>query len=223
MKLSKKQFEELLQREQLTLTLIGMSNVGKTYWSKKLSELNFEHLNCDDLIEAKLAPELKALGYSGIEDVSRWMGQPYDGRFAANQQKYLEFEKQVLQRILSDIKKSKTRNTVIDTTGSFVHTGEGLCSKIKENTLIIYIEAPKSMREEMFKRYMENPKPVVFGNLFSKEKNETDKEALGRAYLKLLDSRSQLYTKYADIIIPYGSINTEVDPEKFISLVEKYL
>ena len=101
MKLSKPQFEQLLRENRLVLSLIGMSNIGKTYWSKKFSGIGFGHFNCDDLIEAQL----------GLKDVSHWLGQPYDEMFSVNQQKYLALEKDIMENILTRIKNAKIQNS----------------------------------------------------------------------------------------------------------------
>lgn len=223
MNLSKIQFEKLLQENKLVLSLIGMSNIGKTYWSKKLRAVGFKHLNCDDLIEAKLAPILKRLGYSGIADVSRWMGQPYDERFATNQQKYLSLEKEIMENIFVQIKNGKKQNIVIDATGSIVHTSKEICLKLKKHSLIIYIEATENMKDEMFKQYIKKPKPVVFGKMFVQKKNETTKQALKRCYQKLLNLRSTLYAEYTDIIIPREVIKKNMSVRQFISLVKQSL
>lgn len=223
MKLSRKQFDGLLQKNKLTLSIVGMSNIGKTYWSEKLAELGFKHFSCDGLIEAKLASELKARGYSGIRDVSRWMGQPYNKRFSINQWKYLNFEKEVIESIFKKLKNTKKCNAVIDTTGSVVHLGENICSKMKKNSLVIYIEATNAMREEMFRRYLKDPKPVVFGDIFVPQKGETGMQTLRRCYPKLLLQRSKLYAKYADVVIPYRSTGKNTSTEEFISLIRKRL
>lgn len=223
MKLSQKQFDGLLRKNKLVLSLIGMSNIGKTYWSKKLAKLNFQHFNCDSFIEAKLAPFLRVHGYCGIEGVSRWMGQPYDKRFPKNQQKYLNFEKEAIENILTKLKNIKKYNVAIDTTGSVVHLSHQLCKKIKKNSLVIYLKATNQMREGMFKRYIKDPKPVVFKNIFSPRKGETDRQALRRCYPKLLTKRSKLYTKYADVIIPYKLADKKMGPKNFISLIRERL
>lgn len=223
MKLLRQQFEQLFKENQLTLSLIGMSNIGKTYWSKKLSSIGFRHINCDDLIEAKLIPVLKKLKYSGIEDVSRWMGRPYDEMFPANQRKYLSLEREIMEDIFRQIKKRKRQNIVIDTTGSVVHTGSNIYTKLKQCSLVIYIEATKNMREEMFKQYIKKPKPVVFGEMFIQKKNETAEQALKKCYRALLDLRSTLYTKYADVIISRDAIEEDMDINKFISLIKQSL
>lgn len=223
MKLSKQQFKQLFDDNKLIISLIGMSNIGKTYWSKKFKNIGFEHFCCDELIQKKLELYLIRKKYLDIADVSRWMGQPYDKRFAINQQKYLSFEKEVLESILIEIKNNKTNNTVIDTTGSVVHTGRDLCLKLKQNSLIIYIKASENMKEEMFKKYIKEPKPVVFENIFVKKKNETNIDALERCYKKLLNLREKYYSKYADIIIPSENIKHSMNASQFISLIEKSL
>lgn len=223
MELSKQQFERLLQENRLILGLIGMSNIGKTYWSKKLNNAGFKHISCDDLIEAKLAPVLKEFGYSGIENVSCWMGQPHDDRFSANQQKYLSLEKEAMENIFGQIKKGKTQNTVIDTTGSVVHTGRNICVKLKRCSLVIYIEATENMKERMFNQYIREPKPVVFGDVFNPKEDETAKQALKRCYRKLLNLRGKLYAEYADVIIPRRAIKENMDINQFTSLIKRYL
>lgn len=223
MKLSKLQFEKLFQENQLILSLIGMSNIGKTHWSKKLSNVGFMHINCDDLIEAKLAPVLKELGYSGIKDVSRWMGQPYNDRYSANQRKYLSLEKETMENIVAQIKNKEMRNMVIDTTGSVVYIGRNICVKLKQFSLIIYIEATENMKEKMLNQYIKEPKPVIFGDVFAPKENETVIQTLKRCYQKLLNLRSVLYAEYADVIIPRGDIAENMDVNQFISKIRQSL
>lgn len=220
MRLSQLQFERLLKQNKLVLSFVGMSNIGKTYWSKKLQGVGFRHFNCDDLIEEKLAPVLGELGYFGIEDVSRWMGQPYDERFFVNQNKYLSLEREVMEEIFVQVKNGNLNNTVIDTTGSVIHTGKNLSEKLKQYSTVIYIEASKKMKEKMFEQYLIEPKPVVFGDVYSQEEGETNIQTLSRCYRKLLDLRSTLYAECADVIIPCEAIEKNMSIHKFVSLVK---
>ncbi len=89
----------------MILTLIGMSGTGKTYWSKKLEEKGFIGYCCDDLVEELLGNELKKLGYQGIQDVSKWMGQPYDAEYKETSATYLQVETAIMQKLLNDIAK----------------------------------------------------------------------------------------------------------------------
>ncbi|MDP2585939.1 MAG: shikimate kinase [Candidatus Levybacteria bacterium] len=223
MKLSKLQFEQLLQNNELMLSFVGMSNIGKTYWSKKLHSIGLRHFSCDDLIEAKLGPILNELGYAGIEDVSRWMGQPYDQKFETNQQKYLSLEQEVMEDIFAQVKNGKKQNTVIDTTGSVIHTNRNICDRLKQYSMVVYIEAPESMQEKMFKQYIKEPKPVVFGDIYNPQDNETETQTLSRCYRELLIFRSTLYSKCADVIIPREAIEKNMNVQQFISLIKQSL
>lgn len=205
-------------RGNSVLSLIGMSNVGKTFWSKKLAQIGFEHINCDDLIESKLAAELKVLGYSGIQDVARWMGFPHEKQYATNQQKYLAFEKEVMEKIFSSIANSTDKKIVIDTTGSIVHTGDDICQKLKAYSFVVYLDSTSQMKKEQFQKYIEEPKPVVFGDVYSPKENETKKQTLERCYQELLDRRSLLYQKYADVTLSQERIR-DISAKKFFELI----
>jgi len=181
----------------MKLTLIGMSGSGKTYWSKRLAERGFRHICCDDLIEEKLAPELARFGYSGIGDVAKWLGEPYEPQFERNQAKYLAFEKEVMQDILRWLENSAD-NLVIDTTGSVIYTGEEICSALKKYSTAIYIKVPKSIEKKMIEQYFKDPKPVLWGDMFRQISNKSD---IKKYYSKLLERRAELYKKYADIVL----------------------
>ncbi len=223
MKLSEEEFEELLGNNDLAISLIGMSNIGKTYLSRKLSELKFKRFGCDDIIEAKLGDKLKKMGYKGTNDVARWLGQPYEKQFTTNQKTYLQLEKQALIKIFLYLTNGNQENVVIDTTGSLVHTGADVCLALKEHSLIVYIEAGEDMREEMFEQYLKEPRPVIWGKVFQPQDQETNQEALKRCYPKLLDLRNSLYTRYADITVPYNSLPKNIGAEEFLELIKKSL
>lgn len=224
MKVSREQFDTLLLGNQLVMSLIGMSNIGKSHWSKKLaSESGFHYLSCDDVIEMKLAPALQELGYSGIADISRWMGQPYDERFVKNQRQYLSYEQEAMEDFFDQLRQGLSKNCVIDTTGSVVHTGEHVRDKLRVHSLVVFIEATESMKDEMFRRYIAEPKPVVFGDFFTQRQDETQSQALERSYRTLLDARSSLYNECADVILPYPSIEKDMSTDRFISLVRSLL
>lgn len=223
MQLNQAQFKTLLAQNKLILSFVGMSNIGKTYWSQKLSTLGFQHLDCDALIEKKLAPVLTKLGYAGIADVSRWMGQPYEAKFQLNQKTYLSFEQEVVKNILKQVQCGFAKNVVIDTTGSIVHLDPQIAIDLKKNALVVYLQTSLEMQAEMFQKYLENPKPVVFGDFYQCAKKEDKKTALGRCYCQLLDSRSKMYAKMADVILPYEKFADNLSVNQFISLIQKSL
>ncbi len=179
--------------------------MGKSAWSSRLEkEKGFKKYCCDDLIEKGLSPELEKLGYGGINDVSRWMGQPYDERYKKNSQKYLELEAEALKNILQEIKRlSKDKNITIDTTGSVIYLPQDILGDLKMRTKIIYLETHESVVKEMVKRYLDDPKPVIWGDVFKPFEDEENMQTLKRCYPKLLKYRKKLYKKLADIKIDY--------------------
>jgi len=221
MHMTREEFDQARANNRLVLTFVGMSNIGKTHWAKEFAQSGFEHINCDDRIEAKLAPELTALGYSGIADVSKWMGQPYEDRFPTNQQRYLELEGEVMQEVLREIEKMQ-RNTIIDTTGSVIHVDPAIGEELKRKTLVVYIKATSEMKEQMFQRYIKEPKPVVFGDVFKKLRGESDMDALKRCYPMLLEYRSGLYQRLAHIVIPRETIAEHLPLSEFVTMIQKH-
>ena len=171
----------------------------------------------------RLGDELDALGYRGIADVSRWMGQPYDERYDVNMQKYLDFEIETMHDVFTEITGPNQANTVIDTTGSVIHTGEALCRGLRERSLVVHIKATEDKKKRLYAKYMERPKPVVFERFFSKQPGESNQEALMRSYRELLDHRSILYATYADISIPIHQLFKRMNGHDFLNILRSLL
>ncbi len=216
-------FLDKLKSSRLVLSLIGMSNIGKSTWSKRLAKAGFTHICCDDLIEDRLEPELKAEGLKGLEEMAKWLGQPYDSQFKDNQAKYLSCEKKTMEDVVQQIKDSE-ENIVVDTTGSVIYIEEDTLKKLNQNSLVVHIEPTEDMKEAMFKEYIKNPKPVIWGESFKKLENESDEEALARSYQELLEYRLSKYRKHADISLSYKELDCDrVNESQFLKLVTSKL
>lgn len=189
----------------MKISLIGMSNSGKTYWAKKLEKKGFLRISCDDFIEERLKHELDKFGYSRLNGISKWMGQPYESRYKENSCKYLKYEREALQQIFEYLETEvpDSQNIVIDTTGSVIYTGEDMMKKLNRLTTIVLLDTPNLVLQEMFKSYIENPKPVIWGESFKKRNGESDEQALIRCYPQLLSYRLKQYKKYAHIVLDY--------------------
>ncbi|MBI5135385.1 hypothetical protein HZA86_04110 [Candidatus Uhrbacteria bacterium] len=224
MHMTREQFDQAHLSNRLVITFVGMSNLGKTHWARNefAKKLGFRYIGCDDRIEAILTPELKAAGYGGgIADVSRWMGQPYDERYAQHQQRYLEIEADVTREALVEVQKTPG-NTAIDTTGSVIHLDPSIGEELKQKTLVVGIRATEDRKREMYEKYIKELEPVCFGSVFTKLPDETNEQALARSYLKLLEVRSGLYEQLADIMIPREEITEGMELSEFINLVHKH-
>lgn len=188
----------------MIISLIGMSSVGKTYWAREFKNYGFKHINCDDLIEKKLEPELKKLGYKGLSDVAKWMGFPFEARYSKTSKKYMDFETEVMNEILSDVKDKVDENIIIDTTGSVIYTTGSVLRNLKSLTEVVYLEIPEYKKQEIYDDFLFNPKPIIWGKSFSPYENEDNNTALARCYADLLEFRSKKYEKLADVKIPFN-------------------
>ena len=75
--------------------------------------------------------------------------------------------------------------------------------RLAKSTAIIHLATSEAYFSEMLDRYIQHPRPVLWGDLFAREPLETDIEALGRSYEALLAFRDKLYKEYAHHTIPY--------------------
>lgn len=200
------------------LLLIGMSNIGKSHWSKKLADqAGYTRLECDALVEAKLEPELKRLGYMGITDVARWMGQPYEPQYSETSQKYMACETAVMQEIVELLRKAPTScRYVVDTTGSVIYIDKKILEDLKALTRVIYFEASAAHVNEMFQRYIAKPKPVIWDHQYQPSPQESSEESLKRCYPQLLKSRAVQYSLLADITLPFEE---HKKPEADVNLI----
>lgn len=208
----------------MILTLIGMSGIGKTFWSKRLESSGFKRFGCDEMIESKLSPELTKRGYHGIHDVAKWMGYPSDTQYAQTSNQYLQYEDSSLQEICDHIEKGVDENIVVDTTGSIVYLPHHTIERIKRISTIVYLSSTLEYADLLYQRYIEDPKPIIWGNSFRKWPFESTKHALARCYPKLLDYRTERYESMANIRIAYETHNAfGLDSQAFLNHIHDSL
>ena len=104
-----------------------------------------------------------------------------------------------------------------------VHTGSELCEALQSQTLMIYLAASQKHIDQLFEKYIAEPKPVVFGNMFQPQDGEENNVTLARAYKNLLKERTELYEKYADVTLHSQDLANISSGEDFLALVGKCL
>jgi len=214
---SKTEFDILFKDSKLVISLIGMSGIGKTTRAKRLKKFGFKHICCDDLIA-------KGLGFKKTLNVAKWMGQPYSKNYAQREKKYLQQEEMVTKKSLQNV----NQNTILDTTGSVIYLSQKTKSLLKKSTLIVYLQENQALRDQLFKIYITDPKPVVWDSKFNIKKNESQKEALARCYNQLIKSRSLKYQRLANIILPSKllmdkKMNKKIFDKQFIHAIRNEL
>lgn len=222
-----------LESGSIGVIFVGMSNVGKSYQTKKLgmgaSEYGlFERVCVDDEIEAALAREFRKEGIQGegIEAVAEWMGSPHadDGaarrRYAQREKTYLALENESYQQLLG---RDFTGSWTIDTTGSFVHCSPVVQRQLADKGVVVYIEAAQSDMHDMLQSYLDKPKPVCWAGYYTYKSAETIEQSIERSYRDLLIARACGYQQLADVTIAKDEIRQTKDADKLLNLIKSRL
>lgn len=169
----------------MIISLIGMSNAGKTYWSKLLETDGFKRFGVDDAIDD-------------------WLLQSYQIGSKEWERECLRRERATIQTILHDLAAlDNTSNAVIDTPGSIVYHDQEIVDALSEQSVMVYLEISKEAQAEMIERYFRYPKALIWGEHFSPQADDTLEQTIRRSYPALLSWRSERYQELADVVIPY--------------------
>ena len=223
MNLSHVQFDERSRDHQLVVTVFGMSNVGKSYWSRALENMGWHRIWADGRLHRTLE-RAGLLRDATDEGLARWLGMPYEEGFADRQRRLLELEAELFWEIAHELEVGEIGNTVMDPGGSFIYAGAVLCEAVQARSLMVYVEATPQMHQEMFERFIAFPKALLWPpGSFEQRPGEHAREALARCYSKLLETRAQTYAKYADVTIPYSELPRDGNGKQFLEAVRARL
>src|SRR3989344_7395311 len=217
MQLTLQEFDRRIAENRLTITFIGMSGIGKTHRALQFVSLGFRHRSCDTMIASRVS-SLASL--HNVTDVGVWMGQPYSEGYRGREQQYLKLEDAATKDILGTIE----GNTVIDTTGSVVYVPKNTQQRLKKDSLVVYFEANREMYQRMLDVYLDDPKPVVWGDVFRVVKGESEQATFKRCYPILLESRAKKYKELADITVPHEVMRDSWwDGERMFEVIREYV
>jgi shikimate kinase len=190
----------------LRLALIGMSGAGKSYWAARIAAAGYPAISCDTQIENRLKPALETGGYSGINGVAAWMGWPHLSTYGEREAAYLSQEVEVLDEVLTSLEKNSDRDLVLDTTGSVIYVGNHLLHRLRKQMLIVYLAASRDEQQLLIKRYLEDPKPVLWRGAFQARAGEMPQDTVARCYPVLIGARRQSYEALAHCSIPVAEL-----------------
>ena len=273
MKLSKKDFSDWKHK---SITLLGMSGVGKTTLANKLPKSKWFHYSGDYRIGTKyleepildnikekamdvpfLAELLKSdsiyissnITVDNLMPISSFLGKIGDrnkgglsiDEFIKRQQLHMDAEMKAMKDVPDFIEKSQRiynyDHFINDAGGSICELyGTGSMDALVENTLILYIEADSSIRDELIKRAIENPKPMFYTEDFLNEhlKIYTDEKNIEQNIMdpddfvrwifpKLLDYRKNKYEKIASeygYTVSASDVSNIDNENEFLELIE---
>src|ERR1700720_2684303 len=198
----------------LRLALIGMSGAGKSYWTARIAAAGYPAISCDTQIESRLKPALESGGYSGINGVAAWMGWPDLPTYADREAAYLSEEIAVLDEVLTGLEKNPERDLVLDTTGSVIYVGNHLLHRLRKQMLVVYLTASRDEQQLLIRRYLEDPKPVLWRGAFQARAGEVPQDTVARCYPTLIGARRQSYEVLAHCSIPVSDLRQPFLPEE---------
>jgi shikimate kinase len=191
----------------LRLALIGMSGSGKTFWANRLADAGFPMVSCDARIEKRLSRELEPLGLAGIGAVAAWMGWPDHPAYRERERKYFEAEIAVMNEVLDELERDASGELVLDTTGSVVYTGGAIRERLRRRMTVVHLAASAEEQTLLVERYLNDPKPVLWRDVYQPLPGESSRETVARCYPALMESRRKLYESYAHCALPMRELH----------------
>jgi shikimate kinase len=190
-----------------------MSNAGKSYRSKVLSrEKDFFWYHVDEEIQ-------NALGFDDMAEISDWLGFPDSETYTGRAEEYLRLENKFTKIEHLD---THGKNLVFDTTGSVIYLRRDVKDWLYENCLVVNLNVGIDAIPDMFKKFSENPKPLMWGDYFRQDDDESMDDALKRSYPELLKDRLEKYKEMANLIIPANEL-MDTSAEETLRIIRSYL
>ena len=193
-------------RQPLRLALVGMSGSGKSYWTQRIVAAGYPATSCDTQIEQHLSGVLQSGGYAGINGVAAWMGWPDSATYAEREAAYLAEEISTLDEVLTGLEKNPAQDLILDTTGSVIYVGNHLLHRLRKQMLVVHLAASPEEQGLLIRRYLEDPKPVLWRGAFQARKGEAPRDTVARCYPALIAARRQSYAALAHCSIPVAEL-----------------
>ncbi len=196
--------------ETTHVSLVGMSGVGKTYWSTRLAEQDFERICCDDLIGEALSTELAARGLgTDLRSLATWKGLPNQEGYAEREQLQIASAQKVMDAVCERLREASAP-VVVDTSGSLVYVSDEALQNLRSLSKVVYIRIDKQKVEELFNDEVLYNRPLVWGNSFRQQKGESLQQAMRRSFRELLRWRAERYAQLAHVTLDYTQLHDEV-------------
>ena len=164
--------EEFWEQPKKSITLIGMSGLGKTHTAMILARHGWVHYSCDVVIGVDhLADVLDTpVTTKDLSPLSRFIGRPGDMKkgglpldeFKRRQKMYYDAECAALRGVGAAIA-GAGGHFVNDSTGSLCEIDDArLIDTLGAQTLFVYIRANADEEEKIKQRALHVPKPLFF-------------------------------------------------------------
>ena len=119
---------------------------------------------------------------------------------------YLSEEISSLDEILSGLEKNPASALILDTTGSVIHTGNNLLFRLRKLMTVVYLASSAEEQQLLIRRYLEDPKPVLWRGAFQPRTGESPADTVARCYPALIAARRQSYEALAHCTVPVAEL-----------------
>jgi hypothetical protein len=143
------------------------------------------------------------------------MGWPDRSTYAERESQYLAEETATLDEVLTGLEKNPHSELILDTTGSVIYCGNHLLRRLRRQMAIVYLAASADEQQLLIRRYLEDPKPVLWRGAFQSKPGEDPRDTVARCYPALIAARRQSYEALAHCTVPVAGLRElSVDNDK---------
>jgi shikimate kinase len=192
---------------------IGMSGIGKSHWTKQLSQIGFSTIDCDAEVIKEVSKQAQ-MPFSTLSEAGTWLQLPHQEGYENREALFMKCEKQVIEQLLDTKFNNLVNNNlekhiensryIVDMGGSVIYTGDEVLAKLKNNLLLIFFDASEEVYEQMLASYFANPCPVLWKGQFKQQEGQSIADTFSSCYANLINYRRKMYLELADIVIPYN-------------------
>lgn len=151
---------------KVCVTLMGMSGVGKSHFSKMLAEWGWQRYSCDEEIGKVLLNDHSG-DISFLTELLGKLGDPAKGGYALEdfkkRQKMYGDAEAAVTLAMGEAAAKADQNFVYDSSGSLCELEDPAVMKhIDENSRVVYIRATPEHEKAVLARALTSPKPIFY-------------------------------------------------------------
>ncbi|HEY8714779.1 MAG TPA: hypothetical protein VIM00_05320, partial [Candidatus Acidoferrum sp.] len=150
--------------------------------------------------------------------------------YAEREAEYLAEEIAVVDEYLSALEKDESGAAmVLDTTGSVIYAQNNILMRLRRQMTVVHLASTEREQELLVRRYLSDPKPVLWRGTFHVKDGETARETVARCYPLLIAARKKSYETLAHCSVQVAElrasggepVDSSQDVERFLRKIRE--